>query len=142
VTFHFYGLQPKDLPDIPEMYRPRLCEDTRGVLVRDDSHTPVALATMDSWYPNSCMMHMWIGNPFVLRHGFAEEVSNFVFGEESGREKVIAVMPSNNPKVLKLAKHIGFEYVSTIKDGCAKGVDLLVHEMNKQNCRWVTHGVS
>jgi hypothetical protein len=32
---------------------------------------------MDSWTDNSVQIHIWIANPLILKHGFAEEVFGF-----------------------------------------------------------------
>lgn len=123
---------------IPSKAQPRVCKDTRGICAVDDQGQLVAACLFDSWTHNSCMIHIYIGNPFVLKHGFAEEVFNFVFSEQSGRELIIGCTPADNTKALKFIKHIGFEEVHRIKDGYKKGVDFVITEMRKEKCRWLT----
>ena len=128
----FVPINPNDLHYMPIEARPKVVEDTTGIAALDDNGIPQAICVFDSWSYNSCMIHLWIENPFVLKHGFAEEVFNFVFGDESGRELIIAVMPEDNKKVLKFNKHIGFEEIYRIKDGFKKGVDYIVMNAEKK----------
>ncbi len=114
--------------------KPCVTEDSRGITALKDGE-PVAVCIMDNWSHNSCMMHIWIGNPMVLRHGFAEEVFGFVFS--NGREKVIGITPSDNQKALKFNAHIGFQEIGRIKDGYKVGVDFVLTELNKSECRFI-----
>ncbi|MDB4351933.1 hypothetical protein OAA60_00705 [Porticoccaceae bacterium] len=120
--------------------RPNVCEDTRGITALNDEGIPQAVCVLDNWSFNSCMMHIWIGNPMVFRHKFAEEVFSFVFSEESGRNKVIGITPSDNLKALKFNAHVGFRKTGTIQDGYKLGVDFIVQELNKHECRFIKDG--
>lgn len=128
-------MQPQDLAVMPPEYRPALMENTRGITAVDDRNQIAAVCVMDSWSPNSCQMHIWIKNPMVLRRGFREEVFGFVFG--NGRNKIICVMPSNNEKVVKFNKKLGFTEVARIEDGFEVGVDYIVTELKKEDCRYI-----
>lgn len=127
---------PDDLPFLPEEARPRLCADTRGVVAVTNTGELVAAAIMDSWTENSCMIHVYIGNPMVLRHNFAEEVFKYVF-VTSGRKVIIGCTPADNEKALKFNAHMGFKQITRIKDAYAPGIDLVVTEMRKENCKWI-----
>jgi len=135
--FKFVPLQTKHWSYIPDKARPRACEDTKGIIAINHRHEPVAAALFDTWSFNSCQIHIWIGNPYVLRHGFAEETFNFVFSEESGREVIIGVTPSDNAKALKFIRNIGFKDAGVIPDGFKVGVDLIITTMRKETCRWL-----
>ena len=132
---NFVPLQPNMWPSIPDIARPRQCADSKGVVAIQDGKI-LAITILDSWTDNSCMIHIWIDNPIVLKHGYAEEVFDFVFNT-GGREVIIGVTPANNPKALKFIKHIGFEEVARIPDGHERGVDFVVTTMRKENCKWV-----
>lgn len=125
---------------IPPDALPRMCEDTKGItaITKDG---PIATCLFDTWSPNSCHIHIWIGNPMAIRHGFLQEIFGFVFGEESGRELVIGVTPSDNPKALKFNKHVGMKEVSRIPDAFSVGGDAIVTTMTKNECRWIDHGI-
>lgn len=132
----FTALQENMWQYIPDAARPRKCEDTTGIVAVDRGML-AAIAIFDSWTENSCMIHIWIANPMVLKHGFAEEVFEYLFSEESGREVVIGCTPENNLKALKFIKHIGFEEAGRIPDGYERGVDFILTTMRKEKCRWL-----
>ena len=131
---NFRAATKSDLQAMPEEARPLVVEDTRGITAEHEGEIQ-AVCILDSWSPNSCMIHIWIANPFVLRHGYAEEVFKYVF--DTGRELVIGNTPSNNPRALKFIKKIGFREVFRVKDGFDKGVDYVITEMRKEDCRYV-----
>ena len=133
---NFMGLTPADLRYMPQDARPNICSDTKGITAWGEDGVPLAICVLDSWSYNSCQIHIWIENAFVLKHGFAEEVFNFVFNT-AGRNMIIGVTPSDNPKALRFIKHIGFEEIFRIKDGHATGVDFVVTEIRKENCRYI-----
>lgn len=122
---------------VEKEYRPKICEDSVGIAAIDESGKVEALCMMDSWSYNSCQIHIWIDNPFVLRHGFAEEVFEFIFSKESGRTKAIGITPSDNQKARKFNAHIGFREIAVVKDGYKQGVDYIVTELNKNECKWI-----
>lgn len=128
-SVNFEALHPQDLQLMPVGARPNMCEDTVGIVARRDGQA-LAIAVMDNWSFNSCLIHIWIDNPIVLRHGFADEVFRFVF--DSGREKILGLTPANNRKALKFIKHLGFKELYRIKDGYKQGVDFVLTEMDKR----------
>ncbi len=133
---NFTALKPADIDFMPENARPNMCADTKGILAVDDEGMPQAICVLDSWSFNSCQIHIWIENAFVLKHGFAEEVFSYVFNT-CERNLIIGVTPADNDKALKFIKHIGFEEISRIKDGYMVGVDYVVTEIRKENCRYI-----
>jgi len=125
---------------IPEKAVPRMCEDTRGITALDPKKGPLAISLMDSWTTNSVQIHMWIGSPLVIRHGFLQEVFGFVFGDESGRKIAVGMMPSDNKEVLKFSSHIGMKELYRVPDVYDDGIDAVISVMKKDNCRWIEHG--
>lgn len=109
--------------------RPLVVEDTTGITAFDRKEVQ-AVCVLDTWSPTCCQIHIWIKNPFVLKHGYAEEVFGFVFG--SGRIKIIGQTPSDNAKALKFIKHIGFEEIFRVKDAADVGVDLVITELTRE----------
>jgi len=79
---------------------------------------------------------MYVKNPFVLKHGFQEEIANFVFGEASGRELLIGVTPADNTRALKFNKNMGMVEIARIPDGYDKGIDYVITTMKRDECRW------
>ena len=129
-------LYPGYIALLPENSRPCMTEDTKGISAWDEDGNPLAVCVLDSWSWNSCQIHIWIENAFVLKHGFAQEVFNYVFNT-CERNLIIGVTPADNPKALKFIRHIGFEEIYRIKDGYKVGVDYVVTQIRKENCRYI-----
>lgn len=56
---------------------------------------------------------------------------------QAGMVQLIAPVPGNNAKALKLDYHLGFKDLHVIKDGWDIGVDLKILTMAKEECRWL-----
>jgi hypothetical protein len=139
VSFHFVPLNEFYWSQIPDEARPRSCSDTKGIVALNELDQMEAACVLDTWSHNACQLHMFIKNPFVLKHGFQQEIANFVFGETSGRELMIGVTPADNATALKFNKHMGMDEQFRIPNGYAKGIDYVVTTMTKEDCRWFTH---
>jgi hypothetical protein len=55
---------------------------------------------------------------------------------------MIGLTPSNNTKSLKFNKKLGFVEVFRIEDGFDEGVDYVIQELRKENCRWINERCS
>ena len=118
-------------------------DKTKGIVAvreyEDGKTEPVAVAVFDNWTHNSVCVHWWLDTPMVLRHGFFEEVAHYVFNV-CGKRIMIGLVPSDKPKSIKLAKHLGFEEVYRVKDGYAVGIDQVILEGRVENAdRWLGH---
>ena len=111
------------------------CEDSTGIVAYDDDGMIVAGVVADQWTTDSCQVHIAIEDPMVLRHGFLEEVANYLFNV-CGRKRIFGLVPANNEKALKLDLHMGFEEVVTIPDGFSDGIDYKILRMTRDN-RWL-----
>jgi len=119
-----------------------LIPDMTSIMAVDaDTGAIQACCVMDSWTENSCQIHFAIDNPFVIRHGYFEEISKFVF-DTSGREVMIGTVPASNEKALKLDKRIGFKEVTRLKNAFKQGVDFVVLELRKAHCNFNAKEVS
>ncbi len=138
----FYPLQIKrDWPMLTKHLPVLLCEDTQGIIAINGRGACVGACVMDSWSNTSVQVHIWIGNPMAIRHGFLHEIAEHVY-VTCKRDVMIGIVPGDNAKALKFDKHIGFEEVARIKDGFNRGVDYVILEMRRENCRWLkeNHG--
>lgn len=135
MNYVFVSMQDDMYREIPDEARPRLCEDTQGIVALNERGEMQAVCVMDTWSHNAVQIHMWIKNAFVLRHGFAEEIANFIYG--SGRDLILGVTPADNKMALKFNKHMGMVEQFRIPDGYDKGIDYVVTVMRKEDCRWL-----
>jgi hypothetical protein len=112
-----------------------LVEDTSGLVVENNGVIQ-AIAVFDSFTRNACNVHVAIENPRVIKHGFLNEIGRHLF-HVCGRSRIFGLVPSNNAKALKLNKHIGMQEVSCVPNALAEGVDYIIMEMKKEDCRWI-----
>jgi len=90
----------------------------------------------DHWTPNSVQMHIWIPHPESVSRKFFQEGFRYPF-LTCGRGLVIGITPSNNAPALHFNRRVGFTEVYRMRDGWEPGVDFVVQEMRKENCRWL-----
>ena len=115
------------------------CEDTQGIVAFDERGIQ-AMGVFDTWTVDSCCVHLCVDNPTAIRRGLLHELGHYAFNV-CGRTHMFGLVPSNNPRALKLNKHIGWCEVTTIPDGICTGVDVVVMRLNKEDCRWIAQPV-
>jgi len=93
----------------------------------------LAVAGYDRWTDNCVEMHIWAD---FLIPGFVRAAFEYPF-IQAGKGLVIGVIAGNNVAALSFTQRLGFEVKYVIKDGNAVGVDLVLQEMRKENCRWI-----
>lgn len=114
------------------------CSDTSGVVaIDDDTGELVAACVLDNFTENSVQAHLILANPMVIRHQFFETAFDCIFNV-CGKKAVYAVVPADNVKALKLNKHLGFEIKAVMADAWADGVDCILIEMRRENCRFLS----
>ena len=112
-------------------------DNFRGIKAVDGLGKTLAVTGYDHWTPSSVQMHIWIGNPLVLKgYDYLRESFSYPF-EHCGKILAVGVTPSDLPKALKFNKHIGFREVARIKDAWDVGIDMVITEMRPEWCRWI-----
>lgn len=110
-------------------------QQLRGIVaVRGEE--PIAAAVFDGWSFNACQAHIVVDDPMVLRHGFLEEIFHYVFNT-CDKGVLIGVTPGDNDKALKFNKHVGLRELYRVEDGYKVGIDYVVQELRKENCKWL-----
>jgi len=71
-----------------------------------------------------------------LSRGFLPIVFDYVF-RQLACKVVIITIESSNEKSIKLMKHIGFLPVYTVRYGGSNGCDLIIFEMQKNDCKYI-----
>jgi RimJ/RimL family protein N-acetyltransferase len=107
----------------------------RAIEAVDDLGCIVAMVGYDGWMDNACCIHIALERPTALRHvlkpGFRIP---FV---DLGKAVLIAKVLSTNERSLALVRNLGFREVCRGKDWVRPGIDLVVHEIRREECRWV-----
>ena len=138
ITFEAINLQNRDHYNyLKGVIKCVLCEDTKGIVAIRDGQV-VAAMVADSWAHNSCQVHVGVSDPLALKHGLHKEFANWVFNV-CGRGMIIGLTPSNNKKARKLNKHFGFKEIFIIPDGFDKGIDYVVTQIKREDCKYLTN---
>ncbi len=137
MKYHFKPMQSEDeWKWATERTQATECEDTKGILALNEYNDIVAATIMDSWSYNSVIMHIAVDDIWCFKHGYPEEVFNYVFNT-AGKGIAIGITPGDNPKALSFNKRIGFEVIYRIRDGYKVGIDYVVQEFRKENCKYL-----
>jgi L-amino acid N-acyltransferase YncA len=120
---------------------PTITPRSKGIVALREDGTILAAAVFDSWTRTSGQVHVAIDNPLAIRHGFVHECMDYFFNF-CDRRIMIGLTPSNNTKSLKFNKKLGFVEVFRIEDGFDEGVDYVIQELRKENCRWINERCS
>lgn len=120
---------------VKELLHPVFCEDTKGIVAIRDG-VPVGVMLGDSWSRNSVNVHIGIVDPLVFKHKMHYEFCEYVF-HTCDRGQMLGLVPADNEKALKLNKHFGFREVYRIKDGYDVGVDYVVMQYTKEECKYL-----
>ena len=135
VGFSVRAIERRDWEWIKLRASPVLCEDTDGIVAERDGEL-VAAAVFDSFSENSCLSHIVIEDPFVLRHHFLNFAFQLAFTAK-GVGVVTGLTPADNKEALRFNRKIGMREVYRIRDGYKKGVDFVLQEMREEECRWL-----
>lgn len=107
----------------------------RALKAVDESGAIRGMVAFDNWTENAAQIHMAAENPAVWRH-LLPAAADFAF-EHVGKGVVFGLTPASNEKALKLSRRAGFRQRYRIADGWAKGEDMVISEMRKEDCRWL-----
>ncbi len=130
-------MEPNDWDWIRLRVKCTLCEDSQGIVAYEtETGKILACCGIDSFTQNSCSTHMAIDNPAVLRHGFLQELARHIF-ITCGRSNVIGLVPSTNARAMRFNEHIGFREIARIPDAIADGIDYVVMQMTRDECKWL-----
>ena len=138
MTPHFRALYgPYDWGWINQQVPILQVEDTCGIVMIDlDKNETVAACVLDNITPNSVQAHFMISTPLALRHGFLEECFDYIFNVED-KKFIFGMVPGDNEKALKFNKHLGFVERVRLPEAFKDGVDYVVMELAKENCKYL-----
>lgn len=138
VNVQYRALVPSDMLTVKQHMPYALTETTRGIVAYDaDTTETAALFMIDGWTQTAAQVHQVIIKSMVIRHGWFEEVANYMF-TTAGRKQVYATVPDTHRKALSLNEKLGFEQIARLPNGWDEGVDYLVLELKRENCPYWT----
>jgi RimJ/RimL family protein N-acetyltransferase len=95
----------------------------------------VGMVGFDGQTRTSVAMHVAVDDPLVLR-SLIRPAFGYAF-YELGKVIAIAQVLSTNARSLKMVKGLGFREVCRGKDWVDHGVDMVIHQMARRECRWL-----
>ena len=99
----------------------------------DESGRILGQVGFNGWTPNSVCLHIALDSPAALRSLLAVG-----FDETFKRVGIAyAAVLSTNPRSLRLTRHLGFREVFRARDAWSPGVDVIWHEMRREECRYL-----
>ena len=112
-----------------------LTPHARAIQAVDASGRICGVVAYDCWTPHSVQAHMAVDYPAVWR-SLLRPAFEYPF-EEAGRGLVLGIIPAGNARSCALARRLGFREAYRVRDGWAVGEDLVVHELRREECRWL-----
>lgn len=107
---------------------------TRGIVAENPE--PCGVVLLDNFTDTSASAHIAVQNPMALRELHLETFKHVFL--VLNKRMLLGITPSDNMKALKLHKHLGFTEIARIKDGYAYGVDQVVLQMLREDCKYLT----
>lgn len=111
----------------------------RGI-VQEVGGRVVGLVGFDGWTPNAVWMHVAVDSAGACRELLrAAFLYAFV---ETGRGVALGSVRASNARSLRLASRLGFRECARIHGGWARGEDVVLLELRREECRLIggTHG--
>lgn len=91
----------------------------------------------DGWTPNAVQVHIYSERTKdIFDKMFWKEAFGYAFGQ-CGKELIYAVTPGDSESSLAVSRALGFKEVYRMRDGWSSGVDMVLKEMRKEDCRWI-----
>ena len=101
-----------------------------------------ACVLYDYWTYNSANVHIYSTDASsLLNPRFVEEMFRYPY-EQLGLGILMAVTPADSTASLAFSKALGFREIMRIKDGWKVGIDMVVKEMRREECRYLTQKVA
>ena len=112
-----------------------ISSSTRGLIAVDKDEKPQGVVILDNWAENSVMGHIAVQHPMAMRK-LPFEALDHVFNT-CQKGMFIGIIPADNPESLKFHTHLGFSEIYRIKDGWAVGIDYIIVQLLKEDCKYI-----
>lgn len=118
-----------------EQTRYRFGGGWRGIVALTAAGQVRGMVGYDGWTENAVQMHVALPDPRAAL-ALVRPAFSYPF-EEIGVKVAYGLTPADNHRGLALASRLGFRQVYRLQDGWADGVDLVLSEMRREECRWL-----
>ena len=101
----------------------------------DEKGTVHGMFGYDGWTRNAVVMHVALDSPAALRT-LLHPAFQYPF-LQLGLGIALCAIRGDNVRSIRLTEHVGFQRVYTVRDCFGGGVDQMIYEMRRENCRWL-----
>ena len=101
----------------------------------DEKDTVHGMFGYDGWTKNAVVMHVALDTPHALKY-LLRPAFQYPF-EQLDLGIALCAIRGDNIRSLRLTEHVGFKKVYTIRDCFGGGVDQMIFEMRREDCRWL-----
>ena len=112
-----------------------LTRNARAIQALDVSGRIRGVIAYDMWTESAVQAHMAVDSPVVWR-SLLRPAFSYPF-VEAGRSLILGIIADDNPKSLAMVRRLGFTEKHRVVDGWSVGVDLVVFELRRHECRWL-----
>jgi len=93
-----------------------------------------------NWSGNTVQCHMAVDHPIAWRALVYENNAPAFWYPfvQSKRKLILALVHEGNNKSLEMTRHLGFREAHRIRDGVRDGEDLVLFEMRREDCPWLS----
>ncbi len=117
-----------------------LTGDFAAIAALDSGGIIKGMVAYCGWTYTSVQVHFAIDTPAAVRAlVYDNDSPAFRVPFVNAQKRIlIGCVPSQNPNALKLNRHFGFVEVARIRDGYGDGNDIVLMELRKEHCRWLS----
>lgn len=115
-----------------------LTPEARGIVAVDATGRVRGMVAYDGWTESAAEAHMAVDAPAAWR---ALVRPAFVYPFlQAGRRVLLGRIRASNTASLRMAMHLGFAELARVRDGAREGEDLVLVQMRREDCRWLSSG--
>ncbi len=112
-----------------------LTAEARGLAALDEAGRIRGMVAYDGWTNSAVQAHMAVDSAIAWR-SLLPRAFSYPF-DECGRGVLLGLVRADNPRCLALTRSFGFREAHRIRDGADVGIDLILFEMRRAECRFL-----
>lgn len=125
----FRPFSPADGLTIKQSMPFNFSQDVKGLVAfNKDTFETLAVLVAQDWTMTTAQVHQVILNPMVIRHGWFQEIAEYLF-VHAGRWFLMAPVLSNNQKAIRLNEKLGFKQMITLENAFDIDVDIVLMKL-------------
>lgn len=134
MRIRFRKLVPQDIYEVQRHMPFAASQNQTGIVAYDDNTSEyAAIFIAQEWTATAAFVHQVIMKPMVIRHGWFEEIANYMF-THAARIKLFGMAAETNWKALNVMEKLGFKEKARLEDGYDMGVDFVLMELKREEC--------